>query len=222
MLTSDSGAFSDADLDALDPLPSTPWFRASLVMSVDGVIAVDGDSSALSGPADRMVYRHLREQSDAIVVGATTGQHPAYARLSSTLVIVSTSGSIQTHAERPIIITTTEGARLAREQLPAATVIDAGEQRVDLRLAHARLVERGFQRILCEGGPTLLHGLLEDGLIDEICLTLSPQLVGSGPGLLPGAFRAPLALTRAAEHEGMLFLRYRVLPLEAEGGRMSP
>ena len=40
------------------------------------------------------------------------------------------------------------------------------------------LGDRGFRRVLCEGGPQLVHALHAAGVVDEICLTLSPLVIG--------------------------------------------
>jgi len=62
------------------------------------------------------------------------------------------------------------------------TVIMAGHE--DLPTEVVKLHEAGFTRLLCEGGPSLLAALLRAGLVDELCLTTSPQLVGEGPRLV--------------------------------------
>jgi riboflavin biosynthesis pyrimidine reductase len=73
------------------------------------------------------------------------------------------------------------------------------------------LRERGLGRILCEGGPSLFAGLVADGLLDELCLTLSPMLAGPGPGRIVAGRNHPparLALTALLEEDGALFHRY--------------
>ena len=59
--------------------------------------------------------------------------------------------------------------------------------------------------------------LLEANVLDELCLTISPNLVGAGGGnTIMGAPQlvdlAPLALTSLLEEEGFLYLRYLVGP----------
>jgi 5-amino-6-(5-phosphoribosylamino)uracil reductase len=70
--------------------------------------------------------------------------------------------------------------------------------------------------VLAEGGPSLNGQLTAAGLLDELCLTLSPLLVGgeakrilAGPGL--GLLGAGLGwrLCSLCEQDGFLFLRYR-------------
>lgn len=41
------------------------------------------------------------------------------------------------------------------------------------------LQEKGYKRVLVEGGPTLLTSFLKEDLIDEIFLTVSPKIFGS-------------------------------------------
>ena len=57
-------------------------------------------------------------------------------------------------------------------------MIIAGERDVDLAAALGALAERGFARVLAEGGPSLNGQLAAAGLLDELCLTLAPLLVG--------------------------------------------
>jgi riboflavin biosynthesis pyrimidine reductase len=100
-------------------------------------------------------------------------------------------------------------ARLA----DVAEVVVAGDERVDLAAAVDALARLGLQRLHCEGGPALLTDLLTAGLVDELCLTLAPLLVGAAPSLLTQTLPAPLALR--LEHlldagDGVLFSRWSV------------
>ena len=73
-----------------------------------------------------------------------------------------------------------------------ADVMVAGESRVDLALAVARLGERGFGHVLAEGGPSLNGALAGAGVLDELCLTLAPHLVaGESKRILTGPPLAP-------------------------------
>ncbi|HEX2142098.1 MAG TPA: dihydrofolate reductase family protein [Candidatus Limnocylindria bacterium] len=120
-----------------------------------------------------------------------------------------------------LLITTDAGAAaLAHQQPPAHVQVRAigGAVRTEdiLRL----LADAGARVVLCEGGPHLLGQLLRDRLVDELFLTLAPQIAGRSdvlarPGLAEGvAFdvaSAPWAmltdLRRAGDH---LFARYRL------------
>jgi riboflavin biosynthesis pyrimidine reductase len=84
---------------------------------------------------------------------------------------------------------------------------------VDLPQALIALGATGARSVLAEGGPRLNGQLAAAGLLDEVCLTLSPRLVGgdsarilAGPPV-PGA--PAMALASVLEEDGLLFLRYR-------------
>ena len=65
--------------------------------------------------------------------------------------------------------------------------------------------------MLCEGGPTLLAHLTADGLLNELCLTISPVLAGPGAARITAGAAFParrLALVHVLRAEGALFCRY--------------
>lgn len=84
---------------------------------------------------------------------------------------------------------------------------------VELTRAVRALAERGLARLLTEGGPRLLGQFVAAGVLDELCLTLSPTLtagdaqrIAGGPALaVPERF----ALASVLEEAGFLFTRYR-------------
>ncbi len=81
-------------------------------------------------------------------------------------------------------------------------------------LQHLR-TEREVRSVLCEGGPHLNRALLREGLVDELFLSVAPTLTGDAeaPTILTGpALGAPIGmeLVRLLEHQGYLFLRYRL------------
>jgi riboflavin biosynthesis pyrimidine reductase len=90
---------------------------------------------------------------------------------------------------------------------------------LDLGQALAELRERFEVRtLLCEGGPHLNSHLLAAGLVDELCLTLSPKLAGDPAGgealrIVAGpALDTPveLELVGLVESGSQLFVRYGV------------
>ena len=78
------------------------------------------------------------------------------------------------------------------------------------------LAERGHRRMLAEGGPHLLAQLVEAGLLDELCLTIGPQMAGPGADrIVAGAGTGsglsgslPLRLAHVLEDQGFLLCRY--------------
>jgi riboflavin biosynthesis pyrimidine reductase len=74
------------------------------------------------------------------------------------------------------------------------------------------LADRGWTRLLTEGGPRLLGRLAAAGLLDELCLSLAPLLaVGDAPRIMHGpglAAARRLELHSLLEEDGFLFARY--------------
>ena len=217
--------------------PASSYLRAGFVVSADGAIASEGSSRPLSGAADMAAFQALRAVSDAVLVGAGTVRREDYGpvRLRETgrawrrehgrrglprLVVVSRSLDLDPTArcfppDRSTVVVTCAGApEAARTGLAeVAEVVVAGQAEVDLPSAVAALRDRGLTRLLCEGGPTLLTDLLAARLVDELCLTLAPVVVGGAPGLVTRALPAPLPLRLAHlldAGDSVLLARYAV------------
>ncbi|WP_327091007.1 pyrimidine reductase family protein [Nonomuraea sp. NBC_01738] len=203
-----------------------PWLRVNMVASADGGAWVKGLSSGLSSKGDRRVFGVLRGLADVVVAGAATvrmeGYGPAKRRpareIPPPVAVVTGSMALDlgsplfTEAvSRTIILTCASAPEDRRaEAAEVADVVVAGEAEVDLALAVRALHERGLTRVLCEGGPRLNAQLATDGLLDELCLTVSPLLVGGAAArILNGAAsQVPLRLAQVLEEEGVLFNRY--------------
>ncbi len=74
-----------------------------------------------------------------------------------------------------------------------------------------------LRAVLCEGGPTLNRALLADGVLDELFLTVAPQLVGGEEDVLRVLAGDPLPepmtleLLGVLRHGSELFLRYGIV-----------
>lgn len=84
--------------------------------------------------------------------------------------------------------------------------------------ALARLPDLGIERLVVLGGAALATGLLQEGLVDELQLTLVPRLLGGShlwiPAVPPGDGGLDDRDWRLMEHrplgDGEILLRYRV------------
>lgn len=184
------------------PKPGTRHVRANMVAAVDGAAwGPDHRSGTINDDADFRVFRVLRALADVVLIGAGTARAEGYTPLERPtgptsvadapleLALVTRTGHLPpelSDAERPpLVITGADGAQPAREAVPPERVVvvpradDSHE--VDLAAGLDALAARGLTRVLTEGGPTLLGALLEAGLVDEVCVTTTPQLVGPGP-----------------------------------------
>jgi riboflavin-specific deaminase-like protein len=226
---------SDADLESLYPWPETgTHLRTNMVMTLTGAVAdAAGSSRGISSPADRRLLGLLRRRCDALLVGAGTLRAENYAplraayaesriasgqRSAPVLAVVSNrldlpleSPLFRESAERPVILTCTAAPTTARRAAAeVADIVDCGDSEVDLSRVPNLLAERGLPRIHCEGGPTLLTGLVTLDLVDELLLTLSPIATGTDTSNgTPLNDSQSFALTSVLEDAGSLFCRYR-------------
>jgi riboflavin biosynthesis pyrimidine reductase len=205
-----------ADVPAVSGRPAV---RLNMIASLDGAATVDGLSGGLGGPADHRVFMALRELADVVLVAAGTVRAEGYGPSKVPLAIVTRSCALD--LDSPLFV---EGARVivltvatappaavaaARE---VADVLVAGERSVDLRTAVQLLGRAGYGSVLAEGGPSLNAQLAAADLIDELCLTVAPCLLGGDSRrILTGT---PVNMTRFALHticeeDGYLFLRMR-------------
>ncbi|MFI6645279.1 pyrimidine reductase family protein [Streptomyces sp. NPDC050504] len=219
--------------------PAAPWLRANMVSSLDGAAQHDGRSQPISSATDMRVFGTLRGLADAVVVGAETvrleGYRPARAREAfaerraaagqgpaPAIAVVSASlnldFSLPLFAEPlvPTLVLTGAAAppgRIRDAERAGVEVVVAGDGAgVDPARAVAALGERGLTRLLTEGGPRTLGQFVAAGVLDELCLTLSPtmtagdaQRIAGGPSVTaPESFR----LAAVLEEAGFLFTRY--------------
>jgi riboflavin biosynthesis pyrimidine reductase len=216
------------------------WVRANFISSVDGGATSDGTTSAMGGPGDKFIFNLLRELADVIVVGAGTVRVENYAgaQLSVAqrqrrqsrgqceipqLAIVTNSGHLDrdmrvfTRTEvQPLVCVSAAACDEARNRLAgAAEVVDCSADdkgKVDEAALLAMLQGRGMRRILTEGGPSLMGSLIERGLLDELCLTIAPVLVGGGPPRIAtgeGQSQTPMRCSHVlADEAGFLYTRY--------------
>ena len=218
------------------------WVRANMVASADGAAVLSGRAGDLSGNADHYVFHVLRSLADVILVGAQTARVEGYravrpdevhaglrAGRASTPSIAVITRRLSLDLEAPLftaappyartIVVTTELAPRERRAIAArhAEVVIAGAESVDLNAALGALAERGHTRILAEGGPHLLGQLITAGLLDELCLTISPLLAGPGAtriaaspdlGVTSPKRGWPLRLEHILEDSGFLLCRY--------------
>lgn len=117
-------------------------------------------------------------------------------------------------AQRTIVVTVDAAPADQRAALAGvADVIVAGDRDLDVGALRGALAGRGFRRALTEGGPTLLAHLVRSGGLDELCLTVTPQLTGGyATHILDGApiTDSTWQLAQLIEDDSTLFTRWRV------------
>jgi riboflavin biosynthesis pyrimidine reductase len=227
----------DQVLDAYALDRDGPHLRLNFVSSLDGAVEEDGYSRGLSNPVDQRVLQLLRVHADAVLVGAGTLRHEGYGPMrvkpdlaeqrrrrghaeQPTLVAVSAALNLDPSSRlfreapvRPIVLTHGAADPDRRDALAAvADVVVSGGSEVDLAAGQAELARRGLSQVLCEGGPHLFGSLLTAGLVDELCLTMSPLLTGPGAGRIVAGSKIgdprQMRLVHVIESRGTLLTRY--------------
>jgi riboflavin biosynthesis pyrimidine reductase len=120
-----------------------------------------------------------------------------------------------------VIVTTDAGARHLAS-LPRAAHVDIVSlgvmDAIPAETLLAFLESRGYRLVLSEGGPSIFGQLLAARLVDEVFLTLAPQLAGRGPavdrlslveGAALGSGAAWARLQSVLRSDDHLFVRYR-------------
>lgn len=219
---------------------SSCWVRANFISSLDGAATAEGRSGALGGAGDRAVFRLMRELADVVVVGAGTVRVESYsgAQLGiperqrrcargqqevPPIAIVTRSADLdhdlpvftQTSVP-PLLLTAHDTVADARARFAdLAQVYDcsgADSAGVDLGAALRTLTTLGLTRVLTEGGPSLLGTFIADGLLDELCLTIAPTVVGGGSKRIADAHGELITRLRRrhvlSDDEGYLYTRY--------------
>lgn len=153
---------------------------------------------------------------------------------SPTTVIATASGwlepdHIPADPDAPVVVLTTASGAHRLDRIRRADHVEI------VRIGHgdsipvAGLVEfldvRGFRLVVSEGGPALFAQLLAARVVDEVFLTLAPQLAGRSEAskrlnLVEGVALAPAApwgrLRSVMRSNNHLFLRYELSQLDRE------
>lgn len=225
---------SDRKLRSLYAYPDAgrAWVRTNFVATIDGAAQADnGLSGALGGEPDRRAYATMRTLADVILVGAGTARTEGYGAvqpsdvdqdvradlgLALTPVVAVATKSLDVPpplvAPRQIVVTCAASDEAARATLARTMeVIVAGQDEIDWNAVLDAFTARGLTRILCEGGPTLHGTLMALGLVDEVCLTVDPSIVGGPAGrIATGEVATPqtMRLAHAVDEEGVLLTRW--------------
>jgi len=181
-----------------------PWVTLKAAITLDGKIATaTGDSRWISGERSRALAHRLRDQVDAILVGANTvlrddprlttrlprgrGHSPVRVVVDSALRLPARRALFTDTSLASTIVATLQSPlsrrakRLLRSGVEVWQVKGKGG-RVDLADLLRQLGARGLLHVLVEGGAQLHACFLHQGLADELVLFIAPKLIG-GDGL---------------------------------------
>ncbi len=181
-----------------------PYVVVNVAMSADGKLStIERRQVKISGDQDFVRVDRLKAGCDAIMVGIGTvlADDPSLTVKreecrelrkkrgvdeNPVRIVVDSTGRIPLHAS---ILHKGTGRRIVAVSLKAdpdrvaalkqyATVITAGVDMVDLPALLDELGKMGIQRLMVEGGGTLIAGLFRSGLVDEFYTFIGNIIIG--------------------------------------------
>src|SRR6267378_6888019 len=220
-----------------------PFVVATFAITVDGKVTTKNFGPVdFTSREDKLHLFRQRASADAVLLGHTSLERdnvrlglPAdlqelrtkHGQSRSPLrVIVSNKGRIDDRLKifqsdiSPIIIFSTKRMPPKNQEAlrKTATLHLTGAMEVDLAAMLKTLRDQYKVRTLaCEGGPTLFRSLLEEGLVDQLNLTIAPYMFGGGKAptltglskkFLPASVHCSLIEMRTVADE--CFLTYRI------------
>ena len=207
--------------------------RTNMVSTLTGSATMNHVSEDMGNDTDGQLFAALRNWADVVLVGAQTvraedysgvkpngdGSRPAPIAVPSRSLDFDITSDFFTDFTTPPIILIPHSSRddqelakrIATIESTGAEVCDAGEGTVQDYISV--LKDRGFKRVLCEGGPGMIGQLVDVDAIDQMYLTLDPHL-STGVETPMATFKGEHSHRRmqlenvADDKDGTVFLRY--------------
>jgi riboflavin-specific deaminase-like protein len=179
---------------------SRPFVTVHLAQSLDGRVALEGATTALSTPEGRVCAHAERAAHDAVLVGSSTvriddprltvrevaGEQPLRVVLASTLVLPRGARALVADGRAFVIGAegcASDGERAALEAAGVKVLLAprGADGRVSIEGALALLAERGVTRLLVEGGSKVVTSFLRARCVDRMSIELAMRFLGA-PG----------------------------------------
>ena len=189
-----------------------PYTFINVAMTADGKIdTFERRGAAISSQRDKQRVDELRASADAVLVGGRTlleeqpkltvknealregrvrqGRSPNPIKVGVVTVadIPKESDFIQTGDTRLVIFTTSQTSisKLAELRALGVEVFVDDAPRVDLNKMMLTLKKLGVERVMVEGGGTINFELIQQGLVDELQIYVSPMIFGGANSPTP-------------------------------------
>jgi 2,5-diamino-6-(ribosylamino)-4(3H)-pyrimidinone 5'-phosphate reductase len=221
-----------------------PYVVVNIAMSADGKISTrERRQVRISGAQDFTRVDRLKAGCDAVMVGIGTvlADDPSLTVKSEECrnyrrkqgwddhpvrIVVDSSGRIPPEAsilhkgEGKRVVAVSKRADVTKISLlgKKTTVIVAGEDEVDLCALMNELGAMGIHRVMVEGGGTLIAGLIEAGLVNEIYTFIGNIIIGGkdsptftdGEGFMMESAFPRLTLLEASRIDQGILLHWNV------------
>ena len=189
------------------------WVILKWAQSIDGKLAFADQSPErrwITNEASRNDAHKLRRRAGAVVVGIRTvladdpmltprpskGKKPLRVVLDDSLQVPLVCRLLRTTKTSPVLIYACDQAAKADPKAVERITKKGAEVLIypgaadgsNLPMLLESLGKRGIAQVLVEGGPTVLASFLRQGLADEICVYVSPKILGAaGAASIDGA-----------------------------------
>ena len=134
---------------------------ANLIVGADGSTTLANSSMGLSTDEDRRRFHELRSKNDLILIGGNTARREPYKRTPIPL----------------YILTHTKVRLQPKNQLAKQFALSPAEMINELRSSF-NSEQSGPINLLVEAGPALLKQMIDEGLIDNLYLTINQEKTG--------------------------------------------
>jgi diaminohydroxyphosphoribosylaminopyrimidine deaminase/5-amino-6-(5-phosphoribosylamino)uracil reductase len=199
-------ALNHAYISALER--GRPWVTVKAAITLDGRIAdSQGDSQWITSEESRAVGHRLRNEHDAVLVGAgtlraddpslntrVTGGRDALPVILDTELSCANDARVLTAGRRPVLYHASDVASRSDLAADAVGVSRDAQGWLELDAVFTDLQARGVHSVLVEGGGQVIRSLMDQGMVDRIELFIAGKLLVGGPGWVGGA---PYALSNA-------------------------
>jgi 2,5-diamino-6-(ribosylamino)-4(3H)-pyrimidinone 5'-phosphate reductase len=221
-----------------------PYVVVNVAMSADGKLSTrERRQVKISGKEDFARVDRLKAGCDAVMIGIGTvladdpsltvkGEENRQDRKNRGLcenpvrIVVDSRARIPLGAailhkgdgQRIVAVSRQAGAEQVAALQAYATVIAAGDGKVDLATLMEELGARGIRRVMVEGGGELIAGLIREGLVDDIFTFIGNRIIGGrtaptfadGEGFLRESDFCRLTLIETCRIEDGILLHWNV------------
>lgn len=196
-VSSVDGAATSGDLTSALGTPADKMVFGLLRDLADVILVGAGTVRAENYGGARTDRQRRRSLYDRARGGDAEGAPPPIAVVTASAALDPESRLLTDTEVPPLILTTAVAPEDRKRKLAeaGAQLVEAGSMAITPAGLMGALAERGLYRVLCEGGPHLFGELLQADLVDELCLTTAPFLVGGTAGrisLSAREFRHPM------------------------------
>jgi len=174
-----------------------PWVTLKWAQSADGFLARTDKKRWITSSKSRKDAHNLRRQVGAILVGINTvlkddplltprpalGKKPLRIVLDNRLRIPLNCQLLATAKDVPVLIVTNRGTLRIKAKKAKQIVGRGAEIRAcpasqsNLQFLLTQLGKLGVQRLLVEGGPTVIRAFLKANLADEVVIYVAPKIL---------------------------------------------